>query len=79
MMKQLAWSSAALEVMPSSENGVDLVLSVNLMKIFFPALSRPAWHVELIRITLMILEFCPDLSQRVNQIDKSSNNTKNVT
>jgi hypothetical protein len=35
MMKQLAWSSAVLEVMPSSENGVDLVLLVNLMKIFF--------------------------------------------
>jgi hypothetical protein len=32
-----------------------------------------------IRITPVILEFCPDLSQRVKPIDKSSNNAKNVT
>jgi hypothetical protein len=33
----------------------------------------------LIRISSMILEFCPDLSQRVNQIDRSSNHAMNAT
>jgi hypothetical protein len=32
-----------------------------------------------IRITPMILEICPDLSQRVYPDRKSSNNAKNVT
>jgi hypothetical protein len=35
--------------------------------------------LSLIRITPMILEFCPDLSQRVKPIDKSSNHAKNAT
>jgi hypothetical protein len=33
----------------------------------------------LIRISSMILEFYPDLSQRVNQIDRSSNHVMNAT
>jgi hypothetical protein len=33
----------------------------------------------LIRISSMILKFCPDLSQRVNQIDRSSNHVMNAT
>jgi hypothetical protein len=34
---------------------------------------------DLIRITPVILEFCPDLSQRVNPDKYSSNHTKNAT
>jgi hypothetical protein len=32
----------------------------------------------MIRIKPMILEFCPDLSQRVKPIDKSSSNPMNI-
>jgi hypothetical protein len=43
------------------------------------AVINPVIWYHMIRITPMILEFCPDLSQRVNRIYRSSNHAMNVT
>jgi hypothetical protein len=42
-------------------------------------IGAPVEKRGLIRITPMILEFCPDLSQRVHPDKYSSNHAKNAT
>jgi hypothetical protein len=47
--------------------------------LIFGSSSLTALQRKVIRIKGMILEFCPELSQRVKPIDKSSNHAKNAT
>jgi hypothetical protein len=73
--------------MTSESNRILLALSYgpapNLMTYQAYDINEYTFYMEerdkVIRIKGMILEFCPDLSQRVKPIDKSSNHTKNAT